>query len=659
MRLIHKILGGFVVVLVLMVVVAVMGMVQLDRAAARTDTVYRENLKGVEYSLTTNAHMLGSLAEEKRAMLALETAQRKEFVTASREMMELARADMANYRSTLTSAADQEAWAAVEAQAEKVIASREKVLAMIEKGDTVGATFAASDMKADVETLNEALNQSAGENSQRAYSAKASASDAAASSRTLLLGITVVAAVLAFGIGFWLARSISRAARQAAEAASSLARGDVNVSIDTSGKDEMGDLARAFEEMTGYLREMVGTATAVAGGNLSLTVRPRGRDDALGNALKTMVANLGTLVSTVQHNASEILSASELLEESSNQMANATGQIASAITDVTNSAVTLNGLAHDSTAEVTRLASGSEQLSVSARRSTDSALESQDDATAMGERIARASEVALSVARTADSSRSSAVDGQRAVRQAITSMEAIAEAVGRASQRVTQLGELGGQIGDIVKVIDEIAAQTNLLALNAAIEAARAGEQGRGFAVVAESVRGLAERSSASTREIAELISRVQTGTREAVAAMQDGVRDVDAGRQITTDAAQALESIIESVQEAASQMQDVAGEVQGLSEGATRILSATSTIAGLTGEAAAGAVEMAGGTERVSNVISQVAITSEQTSASAEEVSASTEELSAQSQEIAATATKMRDFARALSDAAGQFRLA
>lgn len=659
LRLIHKILGGFLTVVVLMGIVAAMGIIQLDRAAARTDAVYRQNLKGVEYSLLTSNHMVASAGQEKRAMLAADTGQRKALIQASRDEMQLAREAMANYRTTIASTSAAERWTAVETHVEDVIAAREKVLALIEKGDNVGATLAASEMQASVEAMNQELNEAAGYNSQLAFEARKAAADAASSSRLFLIGLTVAATVIAVGGGTWLARSISRAARQAAEAAAGLARGNVNVQVNASSSDEMGDLGRAFQEMTAYLREMVGAAEEVAAGNLAARVNPRGADDALGNALSRMVASLGTLVSTVQENALAILSASEQLEDSSNQMAQATNQIATAINEVTTSTVALNTLAHDSTTEVERLAAGSQQLSASAQSSAESARTSQEEAASMGERISRASEASLAVARTAESSKASALEGQRAVAQAVTSMESIAEAVARASERVTQLGELGGQIGDIVKVIDEIASQTNLLALNAAIEAARAGEAGRGFAVVAESVRNLAERSSASTKEIAELIGRVQAGTRDAVAAMAEGVRDVETGRQITAAAGEALESILASVQQSADQMQDVAGEVQQLATGARRIIEATGTIASLASDSASGAAEMAGGTERVSMAISQVSVTSEQTSASAEQVSASTQELSAQSQELAATATRMRDFARALNEAASQFRLA
>ena len=659
LRLIHKILGGFVVVLALMAVVAGIGVMQLNSASARTAAMYRENVLGVQFALETNTWMIASAREEKRAFLSQDPSKRAGLVTQARDHLAKARQAMQSYHMTFATEEDRVQWANVEALVNEVITAREEVLKKLETSDVINATLAASAMEQDIATMNQTLIESGQYNAQIALDSRDAASSAASLSRTLLIGISLGATAVAFGLGFWLARSISRAAKEAAHAASELARGNLNVAVDAKSSDEMGDLGRAFQEMTIYITEMVGAASEVAGGNLGVTVKPRGEDDALGNALHTMVGNLNALVATVKENAGAILSASQQLEESSGEMASATGQIASAINEVTTATVALNGLAQDSTIEVSRLASGSEQLAASAGSSAESARGSQQEATEMGARIARASEASLAVAKTAQESRASALEGQQAVAQAVTSMEAIAGAVEKASQRIDQLGELGQQIGLIVNTIDEIASQTNLLALNAAIEAARAGEQGRGFAVVAESVRGLAERSSSSTREIAELIGRVQSGTRDAVAAMAMGVKDVEAGREITAHAGTALESIISSVQGAALQMEQIASEVQELAGGAGRIIEATEAIAGLASESAVGASEMAAGTTRVSEVISQVSVTSEETSASAEEVSASTEELSAQAQELSATATQMREFANALSDAAGRFRLA
>ena len=102
--------------------------------------------------------------------------------------------------------------------------------------------------------------------------------------------------------------------------------------------------------------------------------------------------------------------------------------------------------------------------------------------------------------------------------------------IGSSSKIIANLGERANNIGKIIEVIDDIADQTNLLALNAAIEAARAGEHGLGFAVVADEVRKLAERSAASTNEISDLVSGIQSEARKAVDNMEKSTSIVDEG---------------------------------------------------------------------------------------------------------------------------------
>lgn len=128
---------------------------------------------------------------------------------------------------------------------------------------------------------------------------------------------------------------------------------------------------------------------------------------------------------------------------------------------------------------------------------------------------------AAEAAGVAEATAGEARKGAAEVAEVAGAMQALAGDVGGAAQAAAALAERSRRIDGIAGTIAEIAARTNLLALNAAIEAARAGEAGRGFAVVADEVRGLAEGTSAATRDIAALIHEVQADVTRLLAAVE------------------------------------------------------------------------------------------------------------------------------------------
>ena len=152
--------------------------------------------------------------------------------------------------------------------------------------------------------------------------------------------------------------------------------------------------------------------------------------------------------------------------------------------------------------------------------------ETERAATAMTEMASTSVEVAehaRGAAQAANDADGSAHEGQRVVEQTMKSITALAGEVDKAGEVIASLQQDSIQIGSILDVIRSIAEQTNLLALNAAIEAAAAGEQGRGFAVVADEVRTLASRTQDSTQEIQAMIERLQKSSEEAVNVMGNG----------------------------------------------------------------------------------------------------------------------------------------
>jgi methyl-accepting chemotaxis protein len=152
-----------------------------------------------------------------------------------------------------------------------------------------------------------------------------------------------------------------------------------------------------------------------------------------------------------------------------------------------------------------------------------------------------------------------ASDGMAVVEETWNCMRQISESVNSTLDTIRQLEASSVSIGEMVVLIEDIADQTNLLALNASIEAARAGDAGKGFAVVASEVKGLAEKTTRSTREIERVVANIQKASRKAAAMIVTETGLVQTGLARAEDARQRLENIKSHAVESRTMIEQIA----------------------------------------------------------------------------------------------------
>jgi len=346
--------------------------------------------------------------------------------------------------------------------------------------EIAGAMAALSKAYTDTEPLLAKLDSRVND---AATASKAEALSIVSRVVQVILGSIVLMAVVVGLLAWFVSRGVARVLVGMSGLMERLAAGDL--AIEVSGrerKDEIGKLARSLE----VFRENAETARRLEAEQHAETLRKEKRQEA-------MDALIGDFNNTIE----EVL---RLLAASASEMHATSGSMAATAEETSRQAAAVAAASAEASVNVQTVASAAEQLSSTVSEIT-----------------------------------------RQVTHSATIAGKAVAE-VQHTNTTVLSLAEAAQRIGDVVRLIQEIASQTNLLALNATIEAARAGEAGKGFAVVASEVKALATQTSNATEDISGQVASIQGATSQAVSAIENIGRTISEVSEIATAIAGAVE---------------------------------------------------------------------------------------------------------------------
>lgn len=311
------------------------------------------------------------------------------------------------------------------------------------------------------------------------------------------------------------------------------------------------------------LKKLIGNMEQNASGDLSVKIDEEGLKEtrAISASLKTLVASFRDQVGELKNNATS-------LSDSAGEL--------SKITTETNQAI-------------------QQQL-----RETEQVATAINEMANTVHEVATHAEEAAAAAQHADQATQ---EGQKVVNDTISQIDMMANDIENATTVIQRLKAESENIGSVMDVIQGIAEQTNLLALNAAIEAARAGEQGRGFAVVADEVRVLASRTQESTQEIQNMIDKIQTGSVDAMKAMEESKSRTSETVSQAATAGESLKQIAEAVTnitEMNIQIASAAEEQSAVAEDINRNIESINQVANVTSR---GATQTAASSDTMENL--------------------------------------------------------
>ena len=404
--------------------------------------------------------------------------------------------------------------------------------------------------------------------------------------RTIIVWGSGLAIVLLSFASVIITRNISRPLGQLTSVAEKISSGEVDFDVPVGNRlDEVGKLARSFDQMAEYLRQMAAGAQAIAAGKLDVDVTPRSERDSFGLSFVSMLESLRATASAADRIAEGDLTIEVKPRSDKDVLGIALSQMVVSLSgqlkELGEAASVLASAASEILAGVTQLTATSSESAVAVSQTSTTAEEVRQTSRLSNQKATYVSETSQKAVDVSESGRAATEATIRGMNHIKEQMEAIAETV-------INLSEQSQTIGSIITVVNDIAEQSNLLSVNASIEAAKAGEYGKGFTVVAQEIRKLADQSKQATAQVQGLLNDIQKATSAAVMATEQGSKLVKSGVEQSNTTREAIRQLGETIQESTQAAGQIVASSQQQMAGMDQIANAMTSIKEATSQSVA-----------------------------------------------------------------------
>jgi len=492
LRIAAKLIICFAVVAAIAGVVGVVGIININTINNDDTLLYQENALGLEYVGGASIYFQRTRFHAARMTVADDIGQRDESISKISNYCATADDYIKKYENGYISEVERKLLNDLKLQWDEYKSQVDNAVKLVKSGQQEQArNIIVADSSSIATNLQNSFDKLLEYNTSEAMARSESNSNAAQVAILTMIIVISIGVIVAIILGVFISSYISKRVGFLANASDQLALGDVNVSVKADSRDELGRLAKSFENLIAGIREQAQIAERMATADLTVNVNVRSDKDLLGQKLSELVEGLNKDFTDIASAAEQVASGSKQISDSSMALSQGATEQASSIEELT--------------ASLEEIASQTKLNAENANKANE----------------------------LAGNARTNAEQGNTQMKDMLKAMD--------------DINESSSNIYKIIKVIDDIAFQTNILALNAAVEAARAGQHGKGFAVVAEEVRTLAARSANAAKETTDMIEgsikKVEAGTKiakETAEALNSIVKEIEKAAGLVNDIASA-----------------------------------------------------------------------------------------------------------------------